>query len=433
MFIHLLRLIIQPTAALTAIHSQQGDLFNTHFFNKKLLFVSKPEYFEEIFSQEARGLLSRDSLYNAKKPVFGDGLFNSKTETWTQQRRLMQPFFTRQAISQWQDIMLEEVNDLIIRLKSCGDTEVNLSKEIKTVIQKILIRVFFGRQQVDQGDEQLMGAIDAIVKGLFPHFVTETLGKGQLKPLFYLQNRRMTRAISQFVGYVEAEIERNRRESNTQGLLSLLMQSRDKTGYSMPNDLLKDEAVTLFLAGQDTSVNTLAWFFYLIGKNAAVHQKISDEIKQFAAEALSFDLLEKLSYTKAALYETLRLYPQAIALSRDSTDTIQVGGERIAKETTVIMSVYVTQRDQRFWQHPHAFYPEHFLTDEAKARHKYAFLPFGAGMHNCIGKHFAELEMLLIIVAMLRVFKVETQAEIKPTLSITYKPERDVKVKLRPV
>ncbi len=433
MLIHLLRLIIQPTAALTAIHKQQGDLVSSRFFGKKLLFVSRPEYFEEIFSQEARGLLSRDSLYDAKKPVFGDGLFNSKTEIWTPQRRLMQPFFSRQAISQWQDIMLEEVNDMLTRLKESDSTEVNISREVKIVIQKILIRVLFGRRPVDQGDEQLMDAIDAIVKGLFPHFVTETLGKGQFKPLFYLQNRRMTRAISQFTGYVEAEIERNRRESNSQGLLSLLMQSHDKTGYSMTMELLKDEAVTLFLAGQDTSVNTLAWFFYLIGKNAEVQQKISAEIQPFAEEPLSFDLLERLSYTKAALYETLRLYPQAIALSRDSIDSIQIGGEHIAKGTSVIMSVYVTQRDPRFWQRPQVFYPEHFLPEAVSERHKYAFLPFGAGMHNCIGKHFAELEMLLIIVAMLRVFNIKTQAEIKPTLSITYKPERDVKVTLRPL
>jgi len=205
MFLNLLRLIINPTAALTAIHQQHGDFVRTHFFNKKLLFISKPEHIEEIFSQEAKGLLSRDSLYEAKKPMFGNGLFNSKVNTWTNQRRLMQPLFTKQAVGAWQDIMLEEANNTVMRLKKAHSAEINISLEIKAVIQKILIRVMFDRPPSDHGDQQLMHAIDTIVKGLFPHFVTETLGKGKLKQLFVLQNRRMEKAISQFVGYVEAE------------------------------------------------------------------------------------------------------------------------------------------------------------------------------------------------------------------------------------
>jgi len=137
MFFNLLRLIINPTAALTAIHNKHGDFVQASFFNKKLLFVSKPEHFEEIFSQEARGLVSRDALYEAKKPMFGDGLFNSKVDTWTNQRRLMQPLFTKQAIGAWQDIMLEEANSTVSRLKNSNSSEINISREMKEVIQKI--------------------------------------------------------------------------------------------------------------------------------------------------------------------------------------------------------------------------------------------------------------------------------------------------------
>jgi len=291
----------------------------------------------------------------------------------------------------------------------------------------------FGRLKSERGDEQLMNAIDTIVKGLFPHLVTETLGKGKLKQLFVLQNRRMELAISHFAGYVDAEINRNPNESVNQSLLSMLIQRQGRTGYAMPKELLKDEAVTLFLAGQDISVNTLIWFFYLLGKHEAIHQRITDEIQQYAAESLSLENIEMLSYTKAALYETLRLYPQAIALSRDATDNISVGGENIGKNTTVIMSVFATHRDGRLWQRPQAFYPEHFLDGAATERHKNAFLPFGGGIHNCIGRHFAELEMMMTIVAILRNFTIKTNVNIKPALSITYKPERDVMVSITPI
>jgi cytochrome P450 len=432
MLIYLLRLITNPTAALTAIHNRHGDFVQTRFFNKKLLFISNPEQFEEIFSQEAKGLLNRDSLYDAKKPIFGDGLFNSKGDTWSHQRRLMQPLFTRQAISAWKNIMLEEANSTVTRLKNGNTTEINLSKEIKEAVQKILIKVMFGRLKSDQGDEQLMKAIDVIVKGLFPHLLAETLGKGKLKQLFFWQNRRMEKAISLFIGYVDREIDRNKNEPIGPDLISMLIQSRGKTGYAMSKELLTDEAVTLFLAGQDTTVNTLVWFFYLIGKNEAVHRRISDEIQAHYDEPLTPESIEHLSYTKAALYETLRLYPQAIALTRDVADTIGVGGQSVSPGTAVIMSLYATHRDSRWWQRPDEFYPEHFLNIATTGRHKCTFLPFGGGLHNCVGRHFAELEMMLIIVTLLRAFTIKTNVNIKPTVSITFKPEYDVTVSITP-
>ena len=432
MLIPLLRLITNPTAALTTIHKKYGHFVQTSFFNKKLLFISKPEYIEEIFIQEAKGLLNRDSLYNAKKPMFGDGLFNSKGDTWTNQRRLMQPLFTKQAITVWQSIMLDEANSATERLRNGDSTEINISKELKETVQKILIKVMFGRSKSDNGDEHLMNAIDIIVKGLFPHLLTETLGKGELKRLFVLQNRRMAKAISHFVGYVDTEIDRNKNDPTGHDLISMLIQSRDKTGYAMSKELLKDEAVTLFLAGQDTTINTLLWFFYLIGKNEAVHKRITDEIQKHSDESLTLENIEKLSYTKAALYETLRLYPQAIALSRDAADIITVGGKAIDQYTTVIMSIYATHHDSKYWQRPNEFYPEHFLNGATTERHKYAFIPFGGGIHNCIGRYFAELEMMLIIVTLLRAFTFKTNIDIKPTVSITFKPERDISVSITP-
>jgi cytochrome P450 len=140
--------------------------------------------------------------------------------------------------------------------------------------------------------------------------------------------------------------------------------------------------------------------------------------------------MERLIYTKAALYETLRLYPQAIALSRDTATTITVGGKTVSQGTSVIMSLYATNRDARWWERPNEFYPEHFLNGAVTQRHKYTFLPFGGGVHNCVGRHFAELEMMVIIATVLREFTILVNEDIKPTVSITYKPERDVIVSI---
>ncbi|MDP2178604.1 cytochrome P450 [Methylicorpusculum sp.] len=430
MLIYLVRLITNPAGALTAIHKKYGDFVQTKFFNKRLLFTSNPEHYEEIFNQEARGLLNRDSLYEAKKPMFGDGLFNSKGATWTNQRRLMQPLFTKQAIAEWHGIMLKEAGKAAVRLKNDGITKVNISEELKAIIQSILIQVMFGQTKSANSEELLMSAIDTIVKGLFPHLLTETLGKGILKQLFFLQNRRMEKAINQFVAYVDAKIDGI--EPTGHDLISLMMKGRDRNGSHMSRALLRDEAVTLFLAGQDTTVNTLIWFFYLIGKHEAVHKRITREIQGLKDDKLTPDTIEQLIYTKAALYETLRLYPQAIALSRDTAETITVGGKTVPQGTSVIMSLYATNRDGRWWARPNEFHPEHFLNSGVTPRHKYTFLPFGGGVHNCVGRHFAELEMMVIIATVLREFTILVNEEIKPTVSITYKPERDVIVSITP-
>ncbi|PPD50856.1 MAG: cytochrome P450 [Methylobacter sp.] len=430
MLIYLVRLITNPAGALTAIHKKYGDFVQTRFFSKRLLFTSNPEHYEEIFNQEARGLLNRDSLYEAKKPMFGDGLFNSKGATWTNQRRLMQPMFTKQAIAEWHGIMLKEADKAAMRLKNDGITKVNISEELKSTIQSILIQVMFGQTKSSHSEELLMSAIDTIVKGLFPHLLTETLGKGILKRLFFLQNRRMEKAINQFVAYVDSKIDEIDPEGHD--LISLMMQGRDRNGAHMSRELLRDEAVTLFLAGQDTTVNTLIWFFYLIGKNEVVHKRITSEIQSLDEDPLTPETIERLIYTKAALYETLRLYPQAIALSRDTAETITVGGKTVPLGTSVIMSLYATNRDCRWWERPNEFYPEHFLNGAVTQRHKYTFLPFGGGVHNCVGRHFAELEMMVIIATVLREIKIHVNEEIKPTVSITYKPERDVIVSITP-
>lgn len=430
MLISLARLITNPTGALTSIHNKYGDCVQTCFFNKRLLFTSNPAHYEEIFNQEAKGLLNRDSLYEAKKPMFGDGLFNSKGETWTNQRRLMQPIFTKCAIAEWHGIMLQEAENAVARLKSNGSTKVNISEELKAIIQSILIQVMFGRRNSSNNEKLLMTAIDTIVKGLFPHLLSETLGKGILKRLFVLQNRRMEKAINQFVGYVESKIDEIGPDGHE--LIALMMKGRDRNGSQMSRALLRDEAVTLFLAGQDTTVNTLIWFFYLIGRHEVVHKRITSEIMELEDAPLTPETMERLTYTKAALYETLRLYPQAIALSRDTAETITVGGQRIPKDTSVIMSLYATNRDGRWWDRPDEFYPEHFLNGAATQRHKYTFLPFGGGVHNCVGRHFAELEMMVIIATVLRAFTIHVNEDINPTVSITYKPEKDVIASVTP-
>jgi enediyne biosynthesis protein E7 len=434
-FFPLLRLITNSSAALSTIHKKHSGLVLTRFFGKPILFVAKPEAIEHIFSQEAKGNVSRDALYEAKKPVFGDGLVNSKNALWTNQRKLMQPFFNKEAVACWNELMVEETAAMVNRLKAEGKVEINISRETKLVVQGIVTRILFGNRLDKSKQSVLMDCVDNIIKGLVPQLSAGVLGANIINYLFIWQNRKFNSAVKQFADFVEQALKASA-NTNDNSLLSLLSQAADKkTGYAMTEALLKDEAITLYLAGQDTTINTVVWFFYLIGKHEAVQQTIIEEVRRFKNEPLTPENIANLTYTKAALCETLRKYPAATAVSRNPiVDDFALDGNSIAKDTTMLISIYAAHHDGQSWEKPDDFYPEHFVNPElANKRHRHAYLPFGGGIHNCIGKHLAEQEMLIIIVSLLREFHFTTEMTVQTTISVTMKPDRDLIAAIKPI
>lgn len=430
-----LRTITNPIKAIKSIH-RLGDVVQINLFRKQLLFIRKPEYIEEIFRQEAKGLLNRDALYDAKKLVFGDSLVNSRNDIWQRQRRVMQPLFNKDSVGIWSNSFIEESNALVDRLKTSG--EINLSNELKQLIQRIFIRVLFGHSADKTPHTQpLIKAIDAISKGLAPLIVTELIGLGKLKLLFPFRIKRLHQALKYLKSFVQADIASKKNHGNAgqaNNLIALLMQAKDpKTAYTIPEELLNDEAISLFFAGQDTTINTLQWLFYLTAKNPAVQSRMIEEIRQYHEDSLTTENLSKLVYTKAVLFETMRLYPSTAALSTNAVENFTLGEHEVTAGTDVILSLYDTHHHEKLWERPEEFYPEHFLSPLLEKRHKFAYFPFGGGAHSCIGRHFAELEMMVILVSLFRAFHFKTHiAHIKPANSITIKPDQDIKLAVFP-
>lgn len=431
----LLRSIQNPVTALTAIHNSHGSLVSSSFFGKEFLFTCKPEHLTEIFEQEGKGLLNREFLYEAKKSLFGDGLINSKTELWTKQRRLMQPFFTKGAVAKWEKVFSEESLNTVERLKSMSPETINITQELNLLIQKIFIQILTGRS-VDTipNSDQLIESIDDISNGLLPQLVSQIISNGKLMWLMPHKKKKYEAAIKQVSDFINQEISK-KKQLDEHSLIFAMNQAVDKkTGYTMTDELLKDEAITLFFAGQDTTLNVMSWFFYLIGKNKGVHEKVTAEIKQFKDIPLTMETLGEMTYTRAALYETLRLYPASASLTMQAIRDISVGGYPFPKGVTVMLSMYATHHHPDLWAKPEEFYPEHFLDEKMLSeRPKHAFFPFGSGIHNCIGKHFSELEMMIIIVTLLRKFNFSVQNDIEMASSITIKPAKDVIVSVTPI
>jgi|CXWL01.1.fsa_nt_gi cytochrome P450 len=435
MIVPILQCIQNPLTALSSIHKNYGDLVLARFFNKKFLFVCKPEHIGQVYSQEAAGKLSRDFLYEAKKSLFGDGLVNSKSEIWTKQRRILQPLFTKEAVAEWENIFIHEAANSLYSFKAAANQQINLSVELKSLIQRIFIKILIGKSVNDIIDsDMLINAIDDISQGLLPHMVTQVISHGKLMWLMPNKKRRYEAAVNRLHEFINREID-IKSDKSGHDLVTLFRRAQDKkTGYIMTKELLKDEVVNLFFAGQDTTVNTLIWFFYLISKHEVTHKLISDEIRTHKEDQLTAENLSKLSYTKAALYETLRLYPPSTMLVTHAVENVVIGAQNISKGTTIILDLFVTHRNEKLWTQPNGFYPKHFLSKGTEIeRHKYAFFPFGGGLHNCIGKHFAELEMMIVIVTLLREFTFKSNTVVKEAASMTLKPDRDVMVSIQAI
>ncbi|PKD41027.1 cytochrome P450 [Methylomonas sp. Kb3] len=430
----MMQLIWRPLATLAGIHKQYGELVLGRLLGRYILFVCDPEYIEQIFNLEGKGQLNRNFLYGAKKSLFGNGLVNSESQVWSKQRRLMQPLFTKDTVKNYELIMVEEAAAMAEELKKAASGQVDLSTEIKRLIQRIFIRILLGKSvdQLSNGAE-LIKVIEIICQELPVQLGSEIVLGRRLKRFIPLKSKRYLAAVNYLQTFIGAEIAQTRTNPG-QSLISQLMQASDRsTGYTMPDNLLQDEAVNLFFAGQETTINTLVWFFYLTGRHPEVRDKIAAEIRSLPNETLSAAHLGQLSYTKAALNETLRLYPPTSALSTQTIQDIELGDYAIPAGTIVLLSMHTTHHSARLWDSPDAFNPDRFLETATPGGHKYAFFPFGGGLHNCIGRHFAELEMLLVIASFFKAFTFETDISVKEAFSVTLKPDRPVVGRVEPI
>lgn len=425
----ILQLFKNPVSAINSIHGKYGDIVSINFFKQRLVFVCCPELIEETYGLEAKGLLTRDFLYEAKKPLFGNGLINSKTEIWTKQRKLIQPVFSYKSVAEWEEIILKEAKVVKNKYVNTVNTEINISVELKKLIQRIFLQVLLGKS-VDtlQNRDELLDSIDIITNFLLPQMVSHLIGNRKFMG-FVLKNKekKFNEAIKLFHSVVEQEIKLNK-YSQGHSLLTFLLKAKDKkTGYCMSEALLKDEMVNLLFAGQETTINALSWFFYLVSKNQGIQNKVIKEIRSFNRKPIDSSVIKNMTVTKAVLNESLRLYPPTTALALKAVDDVILGGYKIKKDTVIILSMYATHHHPGLWEKPYKFYPEHFLNKNIEEkRHKYAFFPFGGGIHHCIGRHFAELEMMLIISTLLKDLNFKSSENIKEASSVTLKPNKDV-------
>ena len=370
-----------------------GDVVSLRFAHRRILLISRPDLIEEVLVIQNQNFIKHFAL-RLNPLLLGQGLLTSEGDFWLRQRRLVQPAFVRSRIATYAPTMVEATLRLVADWQP-GERR-NMHAELMKLTLDIAAQTLFHANAASQAHE-----IAQAMRVMQDCFTTRFQGLVQL-PLWLptpgnLQLRRSVRRLDAILfGFIRT---RRRHPEDKGDLLSLLLQARDADdGGRMTDKQVRDEAMTLFLAGHETTALVLAWTWYLLAKNPDAEAKLLAEMEQVLPGRLPvFADVAKLPYTEAVLLEAMRLYPPAYTIGREALADCLVGDYKVRKGTTVLMSQWVVQRDPRLFEEPDEFRPERWLGASSKKIPKFAYFPFGGGPRLCVGNTFAMMEMALVL------------------------------------
>ncbi|HTV23271.1 MAG TPA: cytochrome P450 [Polyangiaceae bacterium] len=369
----------------------------------------------------------KDRFTNDLERVLGDGLLTSEGETWRRHRKLMAPSFQRGEVAAYGSVMAERARAFVER--QAQGVVFDVHSAMMNLTLDILVRALFGTEV--KGAPDVEHLLEAVMRDYLPPAVAWRLLLPEWLPL--PSRRRLARARRQLDAILLELIDERRRagaSGPSNDLLGRLMLACDADG-SLSEAALRDEAMTLFLAGHETTALSLTYGLRLLAQHPAERQKLVAELDQALGGRLpSMRDLPNLPYTRAVLDETLRLFPPAWGLGREPRADVVVAGVAIPKGTQVILCPWVMHRDAQFFPEPERFWPERWLTQPAPPRH--AYMPFGAGPRVCIGSHFALAEAMLILAVILQHVEIELlpdpPLELMP--SVTLRPRGPVPMRV---
>jgi len=408
---HAATVLRDPLAALDTWARERGDLYRLQFLGVDNWFVNRPAEIERVLTSPRT---RRDADIRRMRELLGNGLLTAEGELWKRQRRLMQPAFHRERVAGYGRAMVELTSAQVERWE---DGPRDFNREMMALTLKIAAATLFGDGGVDP--EEVGGALDGVMR----RFV----GAAMVIPTWLPTPAtwRFHRAIRSLDRIVRQVIARRRAHPLQGGadLLSLLLQAQDEDGSRMSDTQLRDEVLTLLLAGHETTANALTWSGHLLAQHPEVAGRLCDEASALGGPAAAADL-PRLPYTSAVLQEVMRLYPPAWAVGRELTEPLEVGGHLLPAGTQVTFSQWVVHRDERYFRDALAFRPERWLDGSLSGLPAYAYFPFGGGQRLCIGKQFAIMEGVLVLAELGRRFRFRPVpgVEVRVLPSITLRP-----------
>jgi cytochrome P450 len=415
---------------LTDCARRYGDVCSFRLGPRRAFLVSHPDLIEQVLVTDARYYIKH---FGARmyKPVLGNGLVTSEGDFWLRQRRLAQPAFLRPRLTGYAPLMVS-LTEKMLREDWCAGKCIDVHAELSRLTSAIALKTLFDLDSAADRDaytESLRAVFD-LLSARFGHLVRAPLW---LPTPF---NRQLKRALVHLRSLMDGFIRQGQaRKEPGDDLLSRLISARDEDGTRMTDVQLRDEAMTLYLAGHETTALTLSWTWYALAHHPQVEEKL---IQEWAAvlggRSPTVEDLPRLVFTEHVITEAMRLYPPVYLIGREPLEDREVGGFFLRRGTTVFLSQWVMHHDKRYFEEPLAFRPERWADGLAKRLPKYAFFPFGGGPRVCIGNGFAMMEAVLLLATFGQRYRftLEPAPEVAFAPGITLIPKEGIPAVLRP-
>jgi cytochrome P450 len=405
---------------------QHGDVVHVRLV-RDIYLLNHPDHVTHVL-QTNQTNYRKGFIYDRMRVLMGDGLVTSDGELWRRQRRLIQPTFHKQRIAELSKVIVDHGQRMRARWQASGGS-IDVHAEMLKVSFAIIGTAIFG---VD-----LLGGAHEIGEALSTMLA---LTDQRLNAIVNLPlavptpaNVRFRRARRTVLRLIDAMIER-RRTNPVDGsdFMSMFMSARDEDGKGMDPRQLRDELLTLVVAGHETTASTVTWCWYLLSKHADVYARMTAEVDDVLGGAPpAYDDIAKLKYTTMVIEEVMRLYPAAWVFSREAIAADDVGGFPIPAGGNVFLCPYTTHRHPAFWDAPDEFRPERFA--DPAVRRKGVYFPFAAGPRMCIGSSFAMMEMVLLMATIAQSFELQIPPDllVEPVPQVTLRPAQEIRATLR--
>jgi len=417
-----------PLGFLLELTRRYGDVVRYHADAWTVVFLNDPALVKHVLQDNHRNYAKTgtpDLLM--LKPMLGDGLLTSDGESWFRQRRLAQPFFHRERIEAFGRVMTDYTQEMLAAWAERPDpaAPLELTDETTRLTTRIVARALFGADVHDavglfgsavQAMNEYMGNFDARDRARYVSFL---------------------RAHSIIRGIVGGIIEGRRREpGHHDDFLAMLLEARDEdTGEGLGDQQIRDQVMTMLMAGHETTAKVLTWTFHLLDRHPEARTRLEDELAEvLGGRVATVGDLPRLRYTWMALQEAMRLYPPVWIISRVPLADDEVGGYHVAAGTLVLVSPYALHRKPACWDDPDAFRPDRFAPAASEGRHPFAFFPFSGGPRQCIGKSFATVELQLVLASIAQRFRLRVVPghRVEPEALVTLRPRYGLPVTLAP-
>jgi cytochrome P450 len=414
-----------PAGFVTGVARRHGDVALVRIAGVSFYLLSNPADIDAVL-----GALHRDfdkgSPGAERRLLFGNGLATSDGDSWKRQRRLTQPAFHRQRIAAYGEAMVERTLATMVSWREGQERDLHVDMMRLTLenVAKTLFNAEVGEEASEVGEAlaQVM-AFFARQENLFLRLLPRSLRKmGRAR--FRRSVDKLDRVIFDLIA------ERRRNKVDVGDLLSMLIAAQDEDGSVMSDQQLRDEVMTLFLAGHETTALALSWTFSLVARHPDVDARLAAEVSGLGSRPPCVGDLPRLTYADRVIKEAMRLYPPAWIMARQARKEVVLGGHVIPEKAYVVMSPWVVHRDARYFQDPDRFLPERWECGLEDKLPRQAYFPFGGGPRVCIGRAFALMEATLALATIVQRFRMELLREVVPQASLSLRPKGGVPVRL---